>query len=235
MGTPDRIQFFVTNPHPCSYLDNQLATSLFADPYTEMTLDTFAMLTELGFRRSGEFIYKPQCANCSACIPVRVKINEFTSSRSQKRIINKNLDLHVQIDSPAFREKDYQLYEDYINTKHSDGGMHPPSHDQYQSFLMSSWSNSQFIRFFDKDQLICVAVVDRLPHGLSAVYTFYNPSFEKRSLGTYAVLWQIQHCRSIGVSHLYLGYWITNCRKMAYKNQFKPIEQLKNDVWVTAT
>lgn len=231
MGRPERIQFFVTNAHSCSYLEDREATAIFADPYSQMTTETFGALMELGFRRSGDYIYKPRCGDCQACIPVRVPVSLFHKTRSQKRIWKKNQHLTTLIDEPIFRDADYKLYEAYINSKHQDGGMHPPTVEQYQSFLFCKWSHSQFIRFFDQDKLICIAVVDQIPHGLSAVYTFYHPDYSQLSLGTYSVLWQINHCQQHGINHLYLGYWIKECRKMVYKNQFRPLETYVNETW----
>lgn len=231
MGQPERIQFFVTNAHDCSYLENRQATALFADPYSTMTSETFGALMEIGFRRSGDYIYKPRCNSCQACIPVRVPARTFTRSRSQKRIWKKNQHLQVHIESPAFREEDYALYETYINTKHQDGGMHPPTVDQYESFLFCQWSNSSFIRFFEGQQLVCIAVMDQIPNGLSAVYTFYHPDFSHLSLGTYSVLWQMDFCLKHSIQHLYLGYWIKECKKMSYKNQYAPYELFMNEQW----
>lgn len=232
MGRPEQIQFFVTSAHECSYLNNQQATAIFADPYSIINQDTFATLTEMGFRRSGDYIYKPRCLQCRACVPVRVPVKDFQKTRSQKRIWKKNEDLTVVVDDPSFQEADYQLYEKYINIKHQDGGMHPPTPTQFKSFLFCRWSSSKFIRFFLAEQLIAVAVVDQLPRGLSAVYTFYDPDFDSRSLGTSSILWQIQWAQQSGIDYLYLGYWIRNCRKMAYKNQFTPFEQFIDEQWI---
>lgn len=232
MGRPERIQFFVTKPHECSYLENREVTAIFADPYSPMSNSTFGILTEMGFRRSGEYIYKPRCFQCQACIPVRIPTALFQPSRSQKRVFKKNKDLKVEIVAAHFRGEDYELYENYINSKHHDGGMHPPSIEQYKSFLFCEWSNSQFIRFLEGEKVIAVAVVDQLPNGLSAVYTFYDYEQSHRSLGTYAILWQIEHCRQHDIKHVYLGYLIESCQKMAYKNQFLPFEKFVDEQWV---
>jgi len=232
MGNPDKIQFFVTAPHECSYISGREATAIFADPYTPMNPKTFSNLTEMGFRRSGDFIYKPQCASCQACIPVRVPAESFQANKNQRRVLKKNQDIRVTAARAEFRDEDYKLYEQYINGRHHDGGMHPPTHKQYTAFLLSDWSESLFFRFYLGDQLLCVAVADRLSNGLSAVYTYFDTAHASRSLGTYAILWQIQFCKTKNLQHLYLGYWVAECRKMSYKNQFHPTEQLINNQWV---
>jgi arginyl-tRNA--protein-N-Asp/Glu arginylyltransferase len=134
----------------------------------------------------------------------------------------------------SFREEHYALYERYINARHADGDMYPPSVEQYASFLTSDWSKTSFIEFRLHEKLLAVAVCDELEGGLSAVYTFYDPDYEKRSLGTYAVLWQIEESRRRQLPSLYLGYWIRDCQKMSYKIAFRPIELLINGEWLVA-
>ena len=226
------LRFFSTPAHACSYLEDHQATTLFVDPHARITPALYSDLTRMGFRRSGDYLYRPHCGPCQACIPARVRVTDFTPNRSQRRIIKRNQDLRVEVVEPRFTNELYQLYSRYIERRHGDGDMFPPSQEQFASFLMSSWSETRFCCFRDQDdQLLAVAVMDQLADGLSAVYTFYEPNLPELSLGTYAILWQIAHCRDKGLPHLYLGYWIRRCRKMRYKEAFQPLELLRQDVW----
>ena len=226
------LKFFVTPPHRCSYLPRQDATTLFADPHQPLDHESYERLSEMGFRRSGNYLYRPRCESCNACIPVRLKVADFKPSKRHKRIIKKNSDLKVNLIEPKFNPVHYRLYEQYINAKHADGDMYPPSPEQYENFLISSWSNTQFAEFQLNDQIIAIAVLDELSSAVSAVYTFYDPSLDKRSLGVYAVLWQITHTQSTGRDYLYLGYLINECKKMSYKKEYQPLEHFIVDAWI---
>ncbi len=226
------LKFFVTPTHRCSYLPRQDATTLFADPNQHMNEMIYANLSEMGFRRSGNYVYKPHCQYCSACIPVRLRVKDFRPSKRQKRIIAKNSDLSVRVIEPEFDETHYELYALYISEKHADGDMFPPSKAQYRSFLISNWSNTKFIEFKLADDVVCIAVLDQLASGISAVYTFYNPLLSKRSLGVYAILWQIEYSLTSALDYLYLGYWIKECKKMSYKQEYKPLECFVANRWV---
>ena len=126
----------------------------------------------------------------------------------------------------------FNLYRRYIEARHNDGDMYPPSRDQYQSFLSAEWGVTHFFGFYLEETLVGVAVADKLDDGLSAIYTFYDPDLQDRGLGTYAVLWQIEATRQMGLDYLYLGYWIKECQKMAYKIQYRPLELYVNGSWV---
>ena len=126
----------------------------------------------------------------------------------------------------------FELYRRYIEARHRDGDMYPPSREQYESFLSAEWGVTQFFRLALNNELVGVAVADRLTDGLSAIYTFYDPDLQSRSLGTFSVLWQIEATRALGLDYLYLGYWIKDCQKMAYKIQFRPLELFVNGQWV---
>ncbi|WP_415898121.1 arginyltransferase [Neptuniibacter sp. QD57_21] len=226
------LHFYATPEHDCSYLENKTAKTLFVDPHADIDQYTYGQLSDLGFRRSGKHIYRPHCDGCNACISVRIPLAIFQLKKSQKRIINKNKDLTVTVKSAHFTEEYYTLYSRYINERHQDGDMYPPSLDQFNSFLVEGEEHTQFLEFRDGDSnLLAVSVIDRLQQGLSAIYTFYDPSFPKRSLGTYCILWQLQHCQDEGLNYLYLGYWVKECRKMSYKIAFQPFELLIDGYW----
>lgn len=226
------LKFYATHPHACSYLQDQRATTLFLDPQQPIDVDTYSHLSELGFRRSGDHLYRPHCQACSACIATRIPAADFTPSRQQKRIIKRNADLQVSAQSPRVTDEIYQLYARYIESRHADGDMYPPSREQFGSFLVRDWPFSLFYEFRLDGELLAVAVTDHMRNGLSAVYTFFDPDQPRRSLGRFAILWQIEEARRTGVEAVYLGYWIKNCRKMSYKTEYRPLEMLVNERWV---
>lgn len=233
--TAPGIKFFSTTSHACSYLPGKKAVTLFADPKTRMDARLYTDLSDLGFRRSGNYVYRPHCNGCDACVPVRLPVARFCMNRQQRRVWRRNQDLQVRVLMPDFCAEHYALYERYINARHDDGDMYPPSMEQYASFLTSDWSDTCFFEFRAGDRLVAIAVCDVLENGLSAVYTFFDPDEAARSLGTYAILWQIEATRQRGLASLYLGYWIKNCQKMNYKIAFRPIELLINNEWLTAS
>ncbi len=167
-------------------------------------------------------------------MPARIPVNLFVPDRQQKRILKRNVDIQVQSAKPAFTQEYFDLYQRYIEQRHAvDGDMFPPSQEQFSTFLVRDLPFSRFYEFRVDQRLLAVAVTDLLPNGLSAVYTFYEPDEERRSLGRYAILWQIAEAARLQLQAVYLGYWIKNCKKMNYKTQYRPIELLTNQRWVT--
>ena len=230
------LQFFATGEHSCSYIENIQAKTLFIDPNDRISTNVYTQLSELGFRRSGTHIYRPHCDSCQSCISIRIPASTFIMSRSQRRIHNKNQDLEIFQCATRFTDEYYDLYQNYINIRHQDGDMHPPSKEQFNSFLVDSNQQSNFFELrLTSGQLIAVTCVDTLANSLSAVYTFFDPEFAKRSLGTYAVLWLITEVARRNMQYLYLGYWVENCQKMKYKTDYRPMELLINGRWIQAT
>jgi len=227
-----QVQFFLTPAHPCSYLDRNNAQTLFFDPREIITPEIYQRLTDQGFRRSGSHLYRPHCGTCTACVPTRVPVEKFLPKRSQKRVLKKNTDLTVRIEDAVFSRRHYHLYERYINLRHADGDMYPASEDQYRSFLLSPWSNSIFLCLYSAEKLLSVAVTDKQSHGLSAIYTFFEPDEDSRSLGVLSILKQIELCHTLNFPYLYLGYWIKDCEKMSYKTQYRPTELFLNGRWI---
>jgi arginine-tRNA-protein transferase len=227
------LKVYTTYPHSCSYLEDQEATTLFVDPRQRVDQKLYSNLSVLGFRRSGNHIYRPHCTHCEACIPARIPVEQFTAKRGQRRIWNRNQDLVVLRTDDIRDDEAFALYQRYIEQRHADGDMYPPDREQYESFLNNAWDCTSYYRFYDRDTLIAVAVVDELVDGLSAIYTFFEPSADKRSLGTYAILWQIKKASEMALEHLYLGYWIRDCQKMAYKSDYRPLELYVNSRWTT--
>lgn len=227
-----QLRLFSTAPHSCSYLDDMEASTLFIDPSQDITPEDYSYLSERGFRRSGNYIYKPNCSNCHSCISIRIPVKEYKFSRSERRILNKNKDLKVFQSSHIFTEDCYKLYADYICERHSDGDMYPPTQEQYENFLNNGIGCTHYYLFTLEESIKAVAVVDLLRDGLSAIYTFYDPHDDARSLGSLAVLWQIQYAKRLGLDYVYLGYWVKDCQKMNYKTRFKPAEIYFNKRWM---
>ncbi|MEO2265976.1 arginyltransferase [Pseudoalteromonas pernae] len=215
----------------CSYIsdrEEQLLVILDPGCYSPQG---FEALLKQGFRRSGEQIYRPHCPSCNACSSVRVLAKDFTPTRSQKRKLNKAKSYRVCI-SEKEKPEYFALYERYINERHSDGTMYPPERSQYDSFLFCNWMHIHFIELWQRDKLIAVAVTDVMDNALSAIYTFFDPDYAHLSLGSVMIMKQIEHAQQTNKEYVYLGYQIDECKKMRYKLQFQPAQQLKNDHWI---
>ncbi|MBB1073483.1 arginyltransferase [Rhodoferax sp. 4810] len=229
------LQLYLTDDHPCSYLDQQRARTLFVDPLAEINTERAQWLQEIGFRRSGSHFYRPSCRphQCQQCRAVRLPVAQFQPNRSQRRAAKRNQDLRCIQRSPQFDAEHYALYSRYVLTRHSDGDMADDvSTDAYERFLLTAWGGDTWLlELREGERLVAVAVTDVLSDGLSAVYTFFDPAESSRALGTAAILAQITEAQQLGVTHLYLGYWIANSRKMAYKQQYRPLEIWDGAQW----
>lgn len=219
-----QIGLMLGDGHSCSYLSGRVARSAYVDTDLELDVPTYSRLAEQGFRRSGDLVYRPHCHACTACVPVRIPVARFSPDRSQLRNLRDNTGLTVIAKPAQFDEEHYRLFQHYLLSRHEDGGMADSSREDYIGFLGSNWADTRFVEFRSDKKLLAVAVVDRLDTGLSAVYTFFDPNQAARGLGTLAVLWQVGEARRLNLKWVYLGFWIDDCRKMNYKERFRPLQ-----------
>ncbi|GGD53658.1 arginyltransferase [Lacimicrobium alkaliphilum] len=224
------MRFGLTEAFPCSYLPEQQEQVLLHLNDEPVSNEVYAKLLQNGFRRSADSIYRPYCPACNACQSLRIDVEHFRPTRNQRKVINRNKDLDFSL-STQDKEQYYALYERYINTRHANGSMYPPSPEQYRHFISSLWAETQFMEIRLNQQLIGVAITDSIDDGLSAFYTFFEPELEKRSLGTLAILKQIELTRQQCKRYLYLGYQIDDCSKMNYKARFGPHQRFIDNKW----
>lgn len=224
------LRLLLGTEQPCGYLPKRLSRSAFVAPHLQVNSEVYGALIANGFRRSGDYAYRPACNSCRACVPVRVPVANFTPNRAQRRCLKRNADLRVERRS-QLDDEHFALYRRYLLSRHPFGGMDADDAKAFREFLGSSWGLTEFWCFHEGSTLRMVAVVDRLPEGLSAVYTFFDPEQTARSLGTYAVLSQIAAAQAEGLPHLYLGYWVAGSTTMDYKRHYAPLEQFDGSAW----
>ena len=225
------IPLWQTTEHVCSYLDARLSRSVMVDPGFPLNTGIYSALIEQGFRRSGDRVYKPWCQACQDCVPTRIPVQEFQANRKQRRCLQRNELTTVTIKPAVFIPRHFDLYLRYQAARHQKTDDTTTTPEEYMEFLGSSWCHTRFVEFSIADRLAAVAIVDMLEQGLSAVYTFFEPDLADYSLGVFAVLWQIQYARLLGLDYVYPGFWVKDSPKMNYKIQYQPLQGLIDQHW----
>ena len=230
---PRRPQFFYTTaPLPCPYLPGRTERKIVTELSGTEAEALHERLSRAGFRRSHNIAYAPVCPGCQACVPIRVVSEEFTPDRTQRRILRANADLTISEMPARATAEQFTLFQRYQKNRHADGDMAAMGYYDYRAMIEDTPISTGILEFRDaRDRLLGACLTDWLADGLSAVYSFFDTDEDKRSLGTFAVLWLIGRARSLGLPYVYLGYWVPESRKMAYKARFRPSEILISGAW----
>lgn len=224
--------FFTTTPLPCPYLDGRTERRMVTELMGADAAQLNDRLSLAGFRRSHTIAYTPVCDGCQACVSVRVPVRDFRPGRTQRRIQNRNADLHIEDRAPIATREQYALFKSYIETRHGDGDMALMGEGDYRALVEETPVRSSLVEFREPDgRLVAGCLTDRLCDGLSAVYSFFDTDLQQRSLGTYVVLWLIERARLQGLDFVYLGYWVQGSPKMDYKRNFRPLEAYTPGGW----
>ncbi|MBK17433.1 MAG: arginyltransferase [Rhodospirillaceae bacterium] len=226
--------FMGTRALPCPYIPGRVERKVVTDLSTPNAMALYDNLSRAGFRRSHSLAYRPACPGCTACVPVRIRVGDFELSRSFRRLMKRNSDLTTRDLSAHATMEQYRLFTRYQRSRHSGGEMASMSFRDFRAMIEDSPIDTRIIEFRDQEgYLVGVMLADRQVDALSAVYSLFDPELEKRSLGTFMVLWLVQQAIENDLPHVYLGYWIEESSKMSYKARFRPLEGLTPDGWQT--
>ena len=224
-------QFYVTAPQPCPYLEGRMERKLFTALQGENAQKLNDSLSQQGFRRSQNVLYRPSCAECSACLSARIDVSAFTATKSQKRVLRRNKHIERRATSPWATEDQYDLFRTYLDTRHADGGMADMDVFEFAAMIEETPIRSRVVEYTAEDALIGVCLTDVFGDGVSMVYSFYSPEHVRNSLGTYLILDHIQIARDAGLPYVYLGYWVPGSQKMGYKANFSGLEVFNGGAW----
>jgi arginyl-tRNA--protein-N-Asp/Glu arginylyltransferase len=224
--------FYTTAPLPCPYLDGRTERKIVTEltgPEAEALHDR---LSRAGFRRSHNIAYSPVCPGCQACIPIRIVVGAFEPDRTQRKLARINADLTAREVPARATAEQFALFQRYQQDRHGDGDMASMGFYDYRAMVEDTPITTCLVEFRDgQDRLVGACLTDWLSDGLSAVYSFYDAGLAKRSLGTHSILWMVERARQAGLPYAYLGYWVPQSRKMAYKARFRPSEVLVAGAW----
>lgn len=226
-------QFYVTAPQPCPYLDGRMERKLFTALQGEGADSLNNSLSRQGFRRSQNVLYRPSCAECSACLSARIDVSAFETNKSQKRTLRRNRNLRRRVTSPWATDEQYDLFRRYLDVRHADGGMADMDVFEFAAMVEETPIRSRVVEYADSADggLTAVSLTDVLEDGLSMVYSFYDPDLPQNSLGTYMILDHIDIAREAGLPFVYLGYWVPGSPKMGYKARFGGLEVYQRGDW----
>ena len=239
----DAPQFYLTAPSPCPYLPGQQERKIFTHLVGKRAASLNDFLTQTGFRRSQTIAYRPACESCRACVSVRVLVEDFKPSDSQRRAFKVNRDLVGTFTPTKPTNEHFTLFRAYLDARHPEGGMADMSALDFAMMVEDTHIETFLTEYrVRKDPgeeigagpLHGVCLTDRLADGLSLVYSFYTPGDARRSLGAYIILDHIEKARRLGLPHVYLGYWVEGSKKMGYKSSYLPQERLGMNGWVRA-
>jgi arginine-tRNA-protein transferase len=229
-------QFYVTAPQACPYLDARRERKLFTALQGEHANTLNNSLSKQGFRRSQNVLYRPSCADCSACLSARIRVADFDLSKGQKRTAKRNSHLTREATSPWATEEQYDLFRRYLDSRHAEGGMADMDIFEFAAMIEETPVKSRVIEYWDRtgasNELIATCLTDVLDDGLSMVYSFYAPELRRNSLGTYIILDHVRIAQEAGLPYVYLGYWVPGSAKMGYKAGFSAVEIFRNGQWV---
>ncbi|WP_170343988.1 arginyltransferase [Ruegeria atlantica] len=230
-------QFYVTAPQPCPYLDGRMERKLFTALQGEGAEQLNNSLSQQGFRRSQNVLYRPSCTDCAACLSARIDVSAFRPTKSQKRAEKRNGYLQRRATSPWATDEQYELFRRYLDTRHADGGMADMDVFEFAAMIEETPIRSRVVEYADPEtgDLIAVSLTDVLDDGLSMVYSFYDPNQPQNSLGTYMILDHIEIAREAGLPYIYLGYWVPGSPKMGYKAKFSGLEAYVQGEWQKIT
>ncbi len=232
VSPPSAARFYYSAPAPCPYIDGRVERRIFADLSGPSAAFSYDLLSEAGFRRSLGFAYRPACPGCNACVPVRIPAREFVQTRSWRRVVALNADLEISWAPARASMEQFDLFQRYQTARHADGDMARMDLGDFKTMVEVGALGSMIAEIRDaRGRLLGGCLTDRMARGMSAVYSFFDPDEERRSLGSLAVLWLIEQTVREGLDFVYLGYWIAESRKMAYKARFQPLESLTRDGW----
>ncbi|UWQ98219.1 arginyltransferase [Rhodobacteraceae bacterium S2214] len=226
-------QFYVTAPQPCPYLEGRMERKLFTALQGDTATRLNDSLSKQGFRRSQNVLYRPSCSECSACMSARIRVADFVPTKSQKRVRNRNTNLSRRATSPWATEAQYDLFRRYLDSRHASGGMADMDMFEFAAMVEETPIRSRLIEYTDKEteDLRAVCLTDILDDGLSLVYSFFDPDFDRSSLGTFIILDHIAIAIDLGLPYVYLGYWVPGSPKMDYKSKFSGLEVYHNREW----
>jgi leucyl-tRNA---protein transferase len=228
-------QFYVTAPQPCPYLAGRMERKLFTALQGEYAVKLNDALSKQGFRRSQNVLYRPSCAECSACLSARIRVADFRPTKSQKRALRRNARLRRDATSPWATEDQYALFRAYLDSRHAEGGMADMDIFEFAAMIEETPIRSRVVEYSEGQggdrHLAAVCLTDVLDDGLSMVYSFYDPDLAQDSLGTYVILDHIEIAREAGLPYVYLGYWVPGSPKMGYKAKFPALEVYAGGVW----
>jgi leucyl-tRNA---protein transferase len=225
-------QFFATAPVACPYIPARAERKLIVELGGSGTAQFYDDLSRAGFRRSHRFAYRPACRACAACVPVRIAVERFIHTRSTRRIRNADRDLAGALVPARATAEQFELFRAYQRGRHGDSEMASMNYGDYRGMVEDSPVRTRIAEFRDpSNRLVAASLVDLLDDGISAVYSFYDPQQKKQSLGTWSILWLVEACRRDGRPYVYLGYWIAESPKMAYKARFPALERLTANGW----